>query len=319
MKLLFLSVIVLAGQFLSAQVPDPLNFYSGRTFGQCLVVKCRVFIGSLLGDTPPIEGEVVQIKATEELFGPGGGEIVNLTFADPKKLRKAYDPRTQAWKIGGGISYSGNKSVIVALALEPTFGLDEGEPLIVSSNEDVANIGRHLAIEAKRMERFPEGIAGAGASLSSKIDGPMAGYLYVYLQRRQGFIDPEAETSLLSQMIDSPSVPTIAWQDIGVSMMLNYSHLSTGGRGSLVSRFVDLALKPDVQAAAVGFRGLGHISTHLPEEVSAMVDPAMRSKLAVAYRVGLLNRKVSGDKALDTLLGVKSELVEPAPANVRRK
>ena len=39
MKLLLLSVIVLAGQFLSAQVLDPLNFYSGRTFGQCLVVN----------------------------------------------------------------------------------------------------------------------------------------------------------------------------------------------------------------------------------------------------------------------------------------
>ncbi len=203
---------------------------------------------------------------------------------------------------------------------ERTLGVEAGVPILVSTNESVTDIVRYLAAESKRQEEFPEGIAGAVASLSRKADAPMAGYLFVYLTRHLISRNMELETSLLGKMISNPSVPPSARKSIGESMMVNYYYLSPQSRAVLIGHFVDLSLQSEDQASTMGFRGLAHITDFFHDEVDAMIAPSTRIKLANAYRTNVLSRKLLKNEFLGKLLGVQSDLeAKPQPLGPRAK
>src|SRR6266702_4260763 len=92
---------------LIAQVPEePAGFSLGRLVGYCLVANCRIFRGSLLTDSPN-RGQRVKVRVEEGIFGAeDGAETIDLPYADPKEIVKSYDGLHEAWRVGGGVSFS---------------------------------------------------------------------------------------------------------------------------------------------------------------------------------------------------------------------
>ena len=284
---------------------EPNGFYTGRSVGRCLISKCRIFRGVLVTDTPPSDGQPVQFHVLEEVFGPEGKETVQLPYYDPSVIT-SYDQSRQAWKIKSGVSFSEKTSMLVGLAMEDNYGVREGEAMFITSDEGISETIRYLAKEAKRINAFPEGVSDAVATLNRKPNGPLAGYLFTYITRRLTATDLELVSSLLSQLIESPSVPPAARQAIGLEMMINYSHLSPRGRSAMIARFVDLALNSDIHSTTTGLLGLAHINDHFHNEVNAMISPLARSKLLMAYRAPALST-MPRNQSLEKLLGTRTE------------
>jgi hypothetical protein len=291
-----------ASTMLAAQAPlDPTGFGLGERVGRCLVARCAVIRGSLLTEKP-ISGSAVRFKITETILGSTGQtDTVDLPYQDPADFQKSITELQFAWSGGGRVAFATNSEVTVVLALEDNPLAHAGDPILVTSNDAVASALRKLAADAKRLESAPNLVSDAVASLGRVSDGPLAGYLFVYLSTRTIAKEPDLAISLLLQLIASPSVPSSALRQIVAELGLDYYGLSPASRIAVIKQLVDLAERPDADAAAAGFYGFAQIEV-FHSEVGALITPATISELSKSYassiRAGRLARLPSVERLL---------------------
>ena len=291
--------------FLNAQVAvNPPGYALGRVIGHCIVTRCQIVRGTLRTDTP-IPGRPVLVHLEEQIAGPPvSGDTMELPYVDPREHLKSIDYLHEAWGIGGGVQFLYGAPVLAVVALAPESANTAANyhgPLIVTSNQDILETTRSLTQAAARLEAFPDGISDAVASLSRKVDRSLAGFLFSYLTERVTVKNPDLETALLGQMIGSPSVTPLVFNEIVAHIGLNYYRSSPSARAAIVRRFVDLADGRDDKAAEAGLRGLGQIS-HFRNEIMPMLPPATAARISSTYRRLLQSRRMPRDPELEKLL-----------------
>lgn len=288
---------------LAVQVGDQPGFSVGRLAGDCAWRKCQIFRGSLLTATP-VPHQMVRVRVSESLVGAAVvGQIVEILYVDPMEFTSSADALHAAWR---GLSFSKDQTVTVVLALEQMRGAQEGEPLLVTTNDGFAETVRSVMRESARLEGFPEGIADAVSSLTRSTNGPLAGYLYAYVMARVMAKDIDTGVSLLRQMVNNPSVPPREWAGIVTEIGVHYGVLTQGGRAEVVRQFVDLAEATESQLAVLGFRGLAQIG-YFHKEVRPMIGPIDAGKLTTSYRAQVKKGALARNSALESGLGIAYE------------
>lgn len=281
------------------------DYSLGAGVGYCVVAKCQVFQGLLLTD-PPKSGEPVTVRVTRVLFGPP------ITL---ENVRVPYEDFDHAHGGDGGgalaaawmkVKMLGNTPVTVVLGLERGFAVLPGEPVVVTSDERDSETIRSVAEEASRLEDSPDLISTDVASLSRSPNPALAGYLFVSLVFSNPSMQRDLRSSLLSQVLVSPSVPDERLQEIVGWLQSGYPSLSPTGRSALVRRLVDLGQQSNAEAAKAAYYGLVQIAKW-DDTVATLVSPAALGGLRSAYRTMVSKGRIPRNPELETALGIKLE------------
>jgi hypothetical protein len=188
--------------------------------------------------------------------------------------------------------------------LEDVQGAHANEPLFITSDESTIAVIRSLVEVCLRLKASPNSIGDAITSLSSQPNGPLAGYLFIYVPKRIMPTDSDAAISFLREMMESPSVPAHALHDMAIEMSLDYYGLSRESRTAVVAEFVTLAQRTDIDGATAGFRGLAQLE-HFHDEVRTMISPDLLTRLANAYRALTARGHLPRLPSLETGLSIK--------------
>ncbi|HEY6346112.1 MAG TPA: hypothetical protein VIY49_31880 [Bryobacteraceae bacterium] len=285
---------VMENQPRTAKEAEQLRRYVlGDTVGECLVGKCAIFTGYLLTSVPQ-PGEPVAIQVSERLFVSGDPipDTIRLSYEDPAEAVKP-SQAARAWE---GVALQRNTLVTVVF--------EGGEPALVTSTPQDAELIRAIASEALRLQESPGEIRDQVATLS-QIDNPaMAAFLAVHLERIDTTDDPDTSVTLLSQLLDSENVPPEAREDIVDHVVLDYDRLTGGGRATLVSRLAEMGKNSDPRLAGPGIRGLGKIGAS-DNSMWALIPSDARAGIAQSYRALVGRSAMRRDSALESALGVQ--------------
>jgi hypothetical protein len=276
----------------------------GRMVGDCLVSKCQIFRGFLLTESLK-SGEFASVRVAEQLVGPPiGTETVEVPYGDPNDVRMSGVSPNRAWR--GGVTFSRNAPVMVALALEDNPYAKAGQPMLVTSDEHCSAIIRTLVADAAHLETVPDGISSTVASLARDPNPALAGYLYAHLTRREIVDKPELECALLLQMVGSPSVPPEAWTEIALEARTQYHRLSTTGKTTLGRRFLQLCQDPDKRIAAASFKALAGMGS-FDDPAWQSIEPSSIQKFTTVYRALVMKGAIPRNQPLEAGLGIKYE------------
>jgi len=308
MKSLLWTILAIAAPATGAQVVDNSirtaaetqqlrEYILGQTVARCLVAKCSVFTGYLLTDSPQSSGPVA-VQVQERLFASGASipDIARVAYADPLQSFKGRAAQiAQAWD---GITLHRNALVTVVSTQE------DGMPVLVSSTQHDVEIIRSLAWEAMRLQRSPEAIRDAVASLSHDRNPAMAALLVTHLEKIDTIDHPDDSAMLLSQLMGSESVPADAWEDIVDHMVLDYDRLTAESRASVVGRLVDLGRSTDSRFASPGIRGLSKIGGS-DSSIWTLVPPDALSRIVQNYRNLVGTGAMPRNHSLESALGIQ--------------
>jgi len=274
------------------------DYSTGAGIGQCIAGGCEVFRGTILTDGAK-PGEPVSIRVDEALYGMSAPPT---TVALPYPgLEGGLRNLAYAW---GGVQVARNVRVTVIITTQGGLMSGPGEPALVTSDERLGGVIRTLAEEAAQLDRSPELISGAVASLSTDPNPALAGLLFSRLAFR-AIKQPELVGGLLIQMLPNRSVPPEELENIAIHLALTYALLSDDGKAAALRRFTDLGEQSDVPAAKAAYAGLAHIATHFP--VRTTIPPATLMAIENNYRALIHKGSITRNKALEAGLGFKAE------------
>lgn len=279
------------------------DYRLGGAIGSCLVVKCQVFSGYILSDSPK-SGEAVLVQAQEVLQGgPLASETVSLSWELRHTNGEPFGAPLDAWR---NVRMSRGTPVMVLIALERGFGVTPGEPVLVTDTQREMEVIRGLVEKARAFESSPSAITAAVASLNHTPDPALAAYLYTFVLTSKAFTDQELHTQVLSQLVGCSSVPSDRWAELARWSILGYYALSPSAREAVVRRFTHLAQQTNVQAAAASFAGLAKIAT-IDDTMRTFLSPAALTGLANAYGDLQKTKKLSRLPALEIALGLEHQ------------
>lgn len=305
MRLIVLLVTVFLSSQCSAMATEPVgpdlrDYSMGYIVGECLAVKCQVFRGYPLADSPK-SGDAVSIRVVDWLFGPRSASgTVAVLFEDQSRNGALNDP-ARAW---ANVAISTHRPVTVVFGLDHGLGGNPNEPVLVTSGDREAEIVGFLAAEATRLLNTPDLIPDAVASLSRSPNPALAGFLVPYLRSLKSIKQPGLPSQMLLQMAGNPGVPAEGWEDICFWARMTSGGLGPEGPEILVRRFIELAQQQDSRAALTGLNELaafaqnGHFLDH-------PMPPAAMGKLADTYRRLVAARKMNRNEPLEAVLGIK--------------
>jgi hypothetical protein len=272
------------------------RYVLGDTVGGCLVAKCSIFTGNLLTASPQ-PGEPVSVQVSERLFISGDSipDTIRIAYAD--SLESAKGPARETARAWEGVALQRNALITVVLA-------ENGEPALVTSTPQVAELIRSIAAEALRLQQSPGAIRDQVASLS-QVDSPaMAAFLVIHLERVETIDDPDTSVTLQSQLLGSGSVPPEAWEDIVDHVVLDYDRLTGGSQATLVSRLAELGKSADLRFASPGIRGLSKIGAS-DNSMWALVPNDARTGIAQSYRTLVGRGAMMRDPLVESALGIQ--------------
>jgi hypothetical protein len=306
MKRLILTIFAITAPAIKAQVVDNPqgtaaaqrlgDYVLGQKTGRCLVVKCSIFTGYRLEGSPTPE-EAALIQMNERLFASGEPipNIARVAYRDPLDTAKAPDREiAKAWE---GVDTRANTLLTVVL--------DEGgAPALVTSTPRDAGIIRSIAAEALLLKQSAGSIRDRVASLP-QVDNPaVAGFLVVHLERIETIDDPDTSVTLLSQLLESGSVPPEGWEDVVDHIVLDYDRLTGGSQAMLVSRLAVLGKNADLRFASPGIRGLSKIGAS-DSSMWTLVPNDARTGIAQNYRTLVGKGAMTRKPALESALGIQ--------------
>lgn len=232
------------------------DFGLGARAGSCLVVKCQVFRGVMLTDSPR-SGEPVAIRVTEWLFGDRSTNDTVLVPYDTNLAEFGRGGTVRAW---WRAHMSPREPITVLMAQESGFDVHAGEPALITFGEREADLIRSVTDEALRLKRTPELLSADVTSVSSRSSPALAGYLLRYVIFSKDTRPLGLSAQLLLQMLGSPAIPAERWSLIPLHLIAYSGSLPPEQRPAVVLRFVELAGQEDDNAARAGFLGLGIIA-----------------------------------------------------------
>ena len=276
-----------------------LKFGTGSLVGLCMSVKCEVFRGVIVTDalTP---GEPVTVRVEEGLFGTQP-TTRTVDLPHPHEMRDSN--LAAAWST---VKITRGLSVTAVVTLQNGLAGIAGNPVIVTSDERREEIIRSMTEEEVLLNRSPQLVSDAVASLSQDPNPALAGYLLSRLIYRTNASQPELVCGLLLQMLPNPSVPTEILESIASELSRLYFRVSDASRADVLRRFTDLGEQTDVPSAKAAYAGLAHIATY-DESVKTRIPPATLIALANVYRAMVKNGSIPRNTALETGLGVKGQ------------
>jgi len=159
-------------------------------------LKCEVFRGVVVTDALE-SGEPVTVRVEEPLFGmPAPPRTVDLP--SPYEMRDSN--LVAAWstvKVAKGLP------ITVVVTLQNGLSGVAGNPVIVTSDEHRAGVVRSVTEEELLLNRSPQLVSEAVASLSQDPNPALAGYLFSRLVYRTAASQPEIVCRLLLQMLSN--------------------------------------------------------------------------------------------------------------------
>jgi hypothetical protein len=306
MKRLLLTIFAITAPAVSAQVVDnPQNtaaarrledYALGQKTGRCLVGKCSIFTGYRLEGSPTPE-ETAPIQVNERLFA--GGELIPdvARVAYPGALETAKVPDREIAKAWEGVDTPANTLLTVVL--------DEGgAPTLVTSTPRDAGMIRSIAAEALLLKQSAGSIRDRVASLSQAGNPAMVGFLVVHLERIETIDDPDTSVTLLSQLLESGTVPPEGCEDVVDHIALDYDRLTGGSQAMLVSRLAALGKNVDPGFASLGIRGLSKIGAS-DSSMWTLVPNDARAGIAQNYRTLVEKGAITRNPALESALGIQ--------------
>lgn len=272
------------------------NYRLGNDVGECVVMKCQVFRGHLVTDSPK-SGQLVTIKVDEVFFGLAAGQdVVRIPYSKENWVKAPSESPGYAWR---KVTLAGSENLTIVQALDRLRAVEAGAPVFVTEEEGEVAIIRRLTEQAHQLEKSPDAISTA---VSSIYDPATAGFLDAQV-RHLALKDPELAAVLFQQMIGNPNVPAPAWNQIANYMILDYYRLSESGKGSVVTRFTELAQEPDLRTGALGFTGLARLATS-NRDIPTLIPSAVQARLAQSYRALVAKGSMRRDPSLEMELGI---------------
>jgi hypothetical protein len=313
MKSLLLTILAITAQAINAQAvanssrtatqARQLHEYAlGQTAGRCLIAKCSVFTGYLVTEFPQ-RGEAVAVQVEEKLFAAGASipDTLRLAYADPlQPARGAAHDIAKAWD---GVALRRNSLVTVVVAHNGGESASAVMPVLVTSTQQDAEVIRSITSEALLLQRSPEAIGGAVASLSQGGNPALAAFLVSHLENIDIIDNPDTSAMLLSQLTGNENVPAEAWEGIVDHIVLDYDRLTRGSRAAVIRRFVELGQNTDARFASPGLHGLGKI-VNFDSSAWELAPPDARSMLGQVYRNFVRSGAISRNPSLEAALGI---------------
>jgi len=248
-------------------------------------------------------GQPAVIRIEERWFGPPvESETVEMLYPDPRDVHNSGSSPNRAWL--GARNLSKNTPLTVLMARERRGDVLPGAPFLVTPNERRAPIIRSLTEAAIRLEASPAAVADEVASLERKSDSALAGYLLSYLEHREAIHNPALASTLLTQMVGSPSVPPQVWDEITQDARAEFYRLNAHDRASLANRFSELARNSDMRIAVPAFHALGRISP-IGDGIKGYLAPSTRDNLEKVYNEILTHGVIARSPVLEVALGFK--------------
>jgi hypothetical protein len=280
------------------------DFALGLRVGYCMVAGCQVFQGHAL--TAAQSGGAITVRVEDWLYGASASEVVEVPYETP---RNGYGGEgvasvAEAW---AGVEPGAGARVTVALGIGSGWEVQAGRPVRVTSDEREARIIRSLAEEETRLERTPEAVSAAVASLAHAPDPTLAGYLVAHLTFSKNIPRQSLRSELLLEMLGNPGVPADAWEGIPFRLLMVSGNQPSDQRARVVQKFVELAERKDVAAAVVGFHALSQVSAaDNPDRL--LIPTTDIGPLSTAY-LGLVRRgELQRLPSLEATLGIQAEI-----------
>jgi hypothetical protein len=303
--------LLVAGWFSPSPAAKPsarFDFESslGGSVGECAVVRCLIFRGVFLSDTPQ-SGRQVSVRVSEWLFGKTGsaGEVVDLPFAAPDGM--AAKDGVPLYLVWNGVSVSKNAPVTVILPLDRIGFRNGGEPLAVVTEDSAAKVVAYLAAEAARVKATPDYLSTVVASLRGTANPALGGLAVEALLYGSWVKDFDLLTGLLSDLVGNPSVSPQHWAIVTVRMGTFYQQVSAVGKDAIIRRFIDLGRAVDPDAAVAGIQGLCQLSEG-GLDLAAILPSSDQARLVEEYRTLLREKKVSRNRVFEAALGSGGEV-----------
>jgi hypothetical protein len=276
------------------------DYELGSALGSCLAVKCQVFRGAILSDSPK-SGEPIMISVEEGLIGvPGDTKTISIPF---EIAHGAGDNGSLINAVWARAKISKSSAVTVVLALEKVSGFPGLQALVTSGERDTGII-RTLVAEEQRLQDSPDQVYSLLASLSGTPNPAMAGFLRPHVTGSRK-LSIEQKSSLFLELF-----PSLKGDDLGFFSSLvvsyNYPHLPPSSQVAMIQRLAELAQQPDPELSMAALRGLIQIGKY--DHSALMTIPAASlAGLESLYRASVQKKSIPREPSFEAELGTKAQ------------
>jgi hypothetical protein len=273
------------------------DYFLGSVVGQCLAVKCQVFSGVILTDSPK-SGEPIMASVDESLIGVTGE---TKTISIPFEIAHGGDNCSLIDAVWARAKISKSSAVTVVLALEKVSGYPALQALATSDERD-AGIIRTLVQEEQRLRSSPDQVYSLVASLSGTPNPALAGFLCPHVTRAQK-LSVEQKSSLFLELF--PSLKGFDLSFFGSLVVAGYyPHLSPSSQVAMVQRLAELAQRPDPELSMAALDGLIRIGKS-DHSALTTIPPASLSGVESLYRALVQKKSIPQEPSFEAELGMK--------------
>lgn len=262
----------------------------GRQLYLSLLRNYSVFIGTVTKIDPGKSGEQVTVTTDEWLWGDTSRRKSNMRLVRPNQSERSNlgSSGSSPW---AGVELQINRRLLVVSDIDasgdgqvdivtPNYGLIISDEALFQSLRDTLNFHSMLGKNSEEIVRAPDLLTKANDSI-------LAGYVVSYLWRGTRPNSANTEALVLSKLLASNAVPTIAWLNIRMALthlMLNrMTPVAESTFASVVNNLVTIGSGDDEKRAAQAVKILLDISDKKALKLAPFLNEQKRTRLSKIY------------------------------------